>query len=60
MMLDLATEKIEQIVEVYQSVKYMNQTRCDMHPRFTPDGKAVYFDSVYSGKRTLNKICLNT
>ena len=58
MMLDLKTQEIKQIVEVYQSVKYMNETRCDMHPRFAKDGKCVYFDSVYNGKRELCKFDL--
>lgn len=52
-MLDMKTQKVIQLLEVYQSVKYMNQTRCDMHPRFSLDGKSVYFDSVYNGKREL-------
>ena len=53
MMLNIETSRINQILEVFQSVKYTNETRCDMHPRFSPDGSCVYFDSVYSGKRQL-------
>lgn len=53
MMLDIKTARVAQILEVFQSVKYLNETRCDMHPRFSPDGSCVYFDSVYSGKRQL-------
>lgn len=59
MLLDISSQKVKEIVEVFQSVKYMNQTRCDMHPRFGRDGDSIYFDSVYSGKRTLNKVFLN-
>ena len=59
MILDISSQKVEEIAEVFQSVKYMNQTRCDMHPRFGLHGDCVYFDSVYSGKRTLNKVSLN-
>lgn len=58
MMLDLKTRQVKPIIEVYQSVKYLNETRCDMHPRFAPDGKSVYFDTVFSGKRSLCKINL--
>lgn len=58
MMLDLKTHEVKQIVEVYQSVKYMNETRCDMHPRFACNGDAVFFDSVYNGKRELCKFNL--
>ena len=32
---------------------YKGQTRCDLHPRFSADGRKVFFDSVYSGKRRL-------
>lgn len=59
MILDIETQKVIQIAEVFQSVRYMNETRCDMHPRFGYNGKSVYFDSVYSGKRTLNKVFLS-
>ena len=55
MMLDIKQQKVIKLLKVYQSVKYMNQTRCDMHPRFSLDGKSVYFDSVYHGKRELCK-----
>lgn len=55
MILDLKTQEVTQILEVYQSVKYMNQTRCDMHPRLVNNGSHVYFDSVYNGKRELCK-----
>lgn len=55
MVLDVKTQEMREIVEVYQSVKYMNETRCDMHPRLVDNGKTVYFDSVYNGKRQLCK-----
>lgn len=40
------------LLELYQSVKYMGESRCDLHPRFSYDGKKIFFDTVYSGKRT--------
>lgn len=51
-------ESIKEIVEVYHSVKYMDESRCDMHPRFSVDGKRLYFDTVYTGVRRLAYIDL--
>lgn len=47
------TEHIVPVVEVFQGIKYQGESRCDLHPRFSPDGKKVYFDTVYDGKRRL-------
>lgn len=46
------TKEIIPLLKLYQSVKYMYDTRCDLHPRFSKDGKHIYFDTVFSGKRT--------
>lgn len=50
---NMSSAKVIPLLEVYQSPRFMNQTRCDLHPRFSPDGKLVFFDTVYSGKRQL-------
>lgn len=50
---DHQTKAVEELLQVYQSVKYMYETRCDMHPRFSSNGKRIYFDSVYKGLRQL-------
>ena len=47
------TNEIVPLLEVWQNVCYKGQTRCDLHPRFSADGRKVFFDSVYSGKRRL-------
>lgn len=47
------TNKIYQILEVYQNVKFQGESRCDLHPRFSPHGNRIYFDTVYTGKRRL-------
>ena len=39
--------------DFFHGFKYQGQTRCDLHPRFSPDGQRVFFDSVFSGKRQL-------
>lgn len=35
-------------------LKYKNQFRCDLHPRWDRSGKWVCFDSTYLGKRSLS------
>ena len=53
---DMEKKSVVELLEAFHGLKYMYETRCDMHPRFAPDGKSVYFDSVYAGKRALCKI----
>lgn len=50
---NMCSGKIILLLEVYHSLYFMNQTRSDLHPRFSLDGKFVFFDSVFSGKRQL-------
>ena len=41
------------IAKVFAPFKYDNDTRCDLHPRWSRDGKRVFFDSVFEGHRGL-------
>ncbi|OBU12064.1 hypothetical protein AYY19_08465 [Photobacterium aquimaris] len=40
--------------EFFHGFKFSNETRCDLHPRFSLCGNFVFFDSVYTGKRQLH------
>jgi hypothetical protein len=51
MLFNVKSNKIIPLLEVFQNVKYMGQTRCDLHPRFSNDGNLVFFDSVFQGIR---------
>jgi hypothetical protein len=50
---DYVKSELIQLGEFYESFNYYGETRCDLHPRFSFDGKKVFFDSVHSGKRQL-------
>ena len=50
---DVSGESVRTIARVYAPFKYDNDTRCDLHPRWRQDGKAVCFDSVFEGHRGL-------
>lgn len=44
---------VKTIAKVFAPFKYDNDTRCDLHPRWSRDGKMVCFDSVFEGHRGL-------
>lgn len=46
-------DNIQVIARVFAPFKYDNDTRCDLHPRWSRDGKSVCFDSVFEGHRGL-------
>lgn len=50
---DFATGEVVELGEFYQSFAFGGETRCDLHPRISPDGTRLFFDSVFSGKRKL-------
>lgn len=52
-MFDTKKEGLVKLGEFFESFDYYGQTRCDLHPRFSMDGKKVFFDSVHEGKRQL-------
>lgn len=47
------------IAKVFAPFKYDNDTRCDLHPRWSRDGKTVCFDSVFEGHRGLYVVNVN-
>lgn len=47
------------LAEFYHDMQHHNYNRCDLHPRFTPDGNAIYVDTLYSGNRQLVKLNVN-
>lgn len=56
---DLDAKECKVIAKVYAPFKYDNDTRCDLHPRWSRDGKKICFDSVFEGRRGLYTININ-
>ena len=50
---DIESSSVKTIAKVFSPFKYDNDTRCDLHPRWSRDGKKVCFDSVFEGHRGL-------
>jgi hypothetical protein len=43
----------ETLGEFFHGFKFSGEARCDLHPRFSPDGQTVFFDAVYGDVRRL-------
>jgi len=52
------TGRVENIGEFYHGFDFKGETRCDLHPRLSEDGRKVFFDSVFNGQRQLYSISL--
>jgi len=55
---NIKSGEVTKLGEFYNGLKYRNENRCDLHPRFAPDGKSVFIDSVFSGRRKLYRLFL--
>ena len=49
----------ECIAKVFAPFAYDNETRCDLHPRWSPSGNKICFDSAHEGKRGLYCVSVN-
>lgn len=56
---DIEGMDVKVIVRVFSPFKYDNDTRCDLHPRWSRDGKKVCFDSTFEGHRGLYVVSLD-
>lgn len=50
---DVQGSEQKMIARVFAPFKYDNDTRCDLHPRWSRDGKKISFDAVFEGHRRM-------
>lgn len=46
------------VAKVFAPFRYDNDTRCDLHPRWSCDGKKICFDSTFEGRKGLYIVTL--
>ncbi len=52
------TDEVRELGEFYHGFEYSGESRCDLHPRLSPDGQSAFFDSVFDGSRRLYRLDL--
>lgn len=50
---DMGGKDIKVLARVFAPFKYDNDTRCDLHPRWSRDGRKICFDACFEGHRGL-------
>ncbi|RGN35269.1 TolB family protein [Bacteroides oleiciplenus] len=50
---DVEGKNIKVVARVFAPFRYDNDTRCDLHPRWRQDGRAICFDCAFEGHRGL-------
>ncbi len=50
---NLDTGDVMELGRFFQGFMFGGESRCDLHPRISPDGGKVFFDSVFNGRRRL-------
>lgn len=46
-------DRVDRVARVFSPFRYDGDLRCDLHPRWSPDGTRIAFDSTHEGKRGL-------
>ena len=55
---DADTDGIEEIGSFLSPLKFFGEIRCDLHPRWSSNGKNIFIDSVHEGNRNQYKLDL--
>ena len=46
-------KKVKKIASVFSPFKFSGDVRCDLHPRWSKNGKQICFDGSFEGKRSI-------
>lgn len=49
-------KKVKKIASVFSPFKFGGDVRCDLHPRWSKDGKQICFDGSFDGKREIYSV----
>lgn len=52
----IENQNIHELARVKMPFRYDNDTRCDLHPRWSRDGKQICIDSAHEGRRAMYTI----
>lgn len=52
-------DDVRTVARVFSPFRYDNDTRCDLHPRWSRDGRKICIDSVFEGRRGLYIVNVN-
>ena len=53
MVYNIAEDRKVVLGEFHHEEQFVGDIRCDLHPRWAPDGKTITFDSVHEGSRQI-------
>lgn len=56
LLLNLETGERVDLGAFYHTPQFTGDIRCDLHPRWSPDGRTITFDSVHEGSRQIYQI----
>ena len=60
MVYNIAEKRKIVLGEFHHEARFVGDIRCDLHPRWAPDGATVTFDSVHEGSRQIYLVDLSS
>ncbi len=59
LLINRKSKEITEVASLFEPLKFDGQTRCDLHPKFSPERNSIYIESTHSGHRRLYEIPIN-